>query len=94
MPKKRASVFNGSSEQVSTFEGDLKAAQARLRDLTEIACRVLDAKTLNLASYHLCVYMDVATGKVGLTPRMTAELEAEQTKEWWRRFEDVEWGKA
>jgi len=65
-------------ESPMTFEGDLSAAQQRLRDLAGAACQMLDARALNLASYHLCVSIESATGKLGLTDRMISDLNAER----------------
>ena len=51
----------------------------RLRNLALDACDALDARMLNHASFHLCAYMDFATGHKGrLTKIMMGEIEAEQ----------------
>jgi hypothetical protein len=64
---------------MDSFDGDLETAQMRLRNLAEAACKVLDANILNLASFHLCAYMDVALKYKGrLEESMVRDLANEQ----------------
>src|SRR5580700_1954475 len=66
-------------KQTDPFDSDLETARMRLRNLAEDACKVLDARMLNLASFHLCAYMDFATEHEGrLVKIMMSEIEAEQ----------------
>jgi excisionase family DNA binding protein len=44
------------------FDGDLDAARRRLRDLADSACEVLDARLLNILSFHLAMYIDKDAG--------------------------------
>ena len=68
-----------AKKQSSPFDSDPETARMRLRNLAEDACKVLDARILNLASFHLCAYMDFATGQKGrLAKIMMAEIETEQ----------------
>lgn len=60
------------------FAGDLDPARQRLRDLTVVACEVLDASPLNALSFHLATYVDHEAGNRVLTDRMTAELKVER----------------
>jgi hypothetical protein len=64
---------------MDSFDGDLETARMRLRNLAEAACEVLDASILNLASFHLCAYMDVAMKYKGrLEEGMVGDLADEQ----------------
>ena len=63
---------------MDAFDGDLETARMRLRNLAEAACEVLDANILNLASFHLCTYMDVAMKKGHFEESMLSELADEQ----------------
>ena len=66
-------------EHTSPFDSDFETARMRLRNFAEDACKVLDARMLNLASFHLCAYMDFAAGHKGrLVKIMMREIEAEQ----------------
>lgn len=59
------------------FYEDRQKAVARLRSLVDEACRVLPTQTLGLASYHLCVYLDVATESMGARgDQMSEDLDA------------------
>jgi hypothetical protein len=61
------------------FEGDQKAAVARLRRMVRIACEYLPAAKLNRTSYSLAVYLDVAIG-TRLVDAVDEELDGEQAK--------------
>lgn len=63
----------------NSFQGEHKAAMVRLRRLAALACDQLPTETINLASFHLAVYLDVSNGTRSQTADVTAELEREQT---------------
>ncbi len=65
------------SEPKSRFDGDLENARFRLRSFVEWACQVLDAQALNLASFHLAVYMDSQSLEPMFRDRFTAQMEQE-----------------
>lgn len=75
-----------TAEVACGFEGDLAAAQARLRAFTEEACRVLDAEQLNFASVSIAANLDGGAGE--RIARMKAELTAERSDVgiWWREL--------
>jgi hypothetical protein len=83
-----------SDKPENLFDGDLAGARERLRNLTEIACAVLDASKLNLASYHLCAYIDNTLNSEKLTKGMIGDLERERLRDLWARFREDQWGKA
>lgn len=63
------------------FAGDRNEAVKRLCHLVEMACMLLPTEKLNLASFHLAVYIDTESGFSGeelLTKRMEAELDSER----------------
>ena len=62
------------------FDGDLETARFRLRNLAEDACKVLDARLLNILSYHLAAYMDGTAGSRSLVSGMMAEISAERQR--------------
>ena len=66
-------------KQLDPFDSDFETARMRLRNLAEDACEELNARMLNLASFHLCAYMDFASKHKGrLVKIMMSEIEAEQ----------------
>ena len=52
----------------------------RIRDLAAAACQSLDARTLNLLSFHIAVYLDQQASNCVFEALMTAEIEAEQAR--------------
>jgi hypothetical protein len=60
------------------FDGDLNAARQRLRDLVGAACHLLDAHLLNMASYHLCAYLEVTAKDHGFLQRLMEDMESER----------------
>jgi hypothetical protein len=68
-----------AENQMDPFDSDFETARMRLRNLADNACEELNARMLNLASFHLCAYMDFASKHKGrLVKIMMSEIEAEQ----------------
>lgn len=88
-----APPVNGKSNArlTNSLDGDLDAARRRLKGLAAAACRVLDARTLNIASFHIYVYIDAALKQTHLSNSAMGKADADQLRKWWRRFEETEW---
>lgn len=80
-------------ERKQPFDGDLETARRRIRSLAGVACKVLDARMLNVASFHLDVYMDAVMQQAHLVDSRMSKTEAERVREWWRKFKEIEWEK-
>ncbi len=66
-------------KQLDPFDSDFETARMRLRNLADNACEELNARMLNLASFHLSAYMDFASNHKGrLVKIMMSEIAAEQ----------------
>ena len=67
-----------AAQSNNLWQGQERAARARLRRLAALACERLPAEQLNLASFHIAAYLDVAEGSQNLTTSMRRELEVER----------------
>jgi hypothetical protein len=90
-----------ANETVDNFDGNRREAIARLQRLVKLACERLPVGTLNLASYHLAVYLDNDEAMAALAAgrklehvrvhasQMTEELEHERDPRRPRRRPDI-----